>query len=62
MPNWYNICQIHRSEQQAQLQHLLHLEFRVHVWLVHPCIQFAVSADWEAPGKWVPPIGELSQN
>ena len=61
MPNWY-ICQIHRSEQQAQLQHFLYLEFRVYVWLAHPCIQFAVSADWEAPGKWVRPIGELSQN
>ena len=30
--------------------------------LVYSCIQFAVSAHWEAPGKWVPPIGELSQN
>ena len=62
MRNWYRAYPIGRSEQQAQLQHLLHLEFRVHVSLVHPCVQFAVSADWEAPGKWVPPIGELSQN
>ena len=62
MPGWYRACQIGRSEQQVQLQHLLHFEFRVYVWLVHSCVQFAVSADWEVPGKWVPPIGELSQN
>ena len=31
---------------------LLHLEFRVHIWLVYSCVQFAVPADWEAPG-WV---------
>ena len=31
---------------------LLHLEFRVHFWLVYSCVQFAVPADWEAPG-WV---------
>ena len=29
---------------------LLHLEFRVHIWLVYSCVQFAVPADWEAPG------------
>ena len=29
---------------------LLHLEFRVHFWLVYSCVQFAVPADWEAPG------------
>ena len=60
--NWYNVCQIGRSEQQVQLQHLLHLEFKVHVWLMYSCVQFAVSAGWEAPGKWVPPKGEFSQN
>ena len=32
---------------------LLHLEFRVQFWLLHSCVQFAVPADWEAPGKWV---------
>ena len=47
MPGWYKTCQIH-------LQHLLHLEFRVDVWLFHSCVQFAVPADWEAPGKWDP--------
>ena len=52
--NWYNVCQIGRSEQQVQFQHLLHLEFKVHVWLMYSCIQFAVPADWEAPGKWDP--------
>ena len=31
---------------------LLHLEFRVQVWRLHSCVQFAVPADWEAPG-WV---------
>ena len=62
MPGWYKACQIGRSEQQVQLQYLLHLEFRVHVWLVHSCVLFAVSAYWEAPGKWVPPIGGLNQN
>ena len=34
----------------------------MHVWLVNSRVQFAVSADSEAPGNWVPPIGELSQN
>ena len=29
---------------------LLHLEFRVHFWLVYSCVQFAVPADWEASG------------
>ena len=51
MPGWYRACQIGRSEQQVQLQHMLHFEFRVHVWLVHSCVQFSVSADWEVPGK-----------
>ena len=55
MPGWYKACQIVRSEQQVHLQNVLHLEFRVNVWLVLYCVQFAVSADWEAPGKWVPP-------
>ena len=45
MPGWYRACPIGRSEQQVQLQHLLHFEFRVYVWLVHSCVQFAVSAD-----------------
>ena len=47
MPGWYKACQIGRSEQQVLLQ---------------PCVQFAVSADWEAPGCGSHPIGELSQN
>ena len=54
MPGWYKVCQIGRSEQQVHLQHLLHLEFRVHFWLVYSCVQFAVPADWEAPGKFEP--------
>ena len=63
MPGWYKACQIGRSEQQVHLQHLLHLEFRVQFWLLHSCVQFALPADWEAPGKWVLfPVGELSQN
>ena len=45
-------CGIGKSEQQVHLQHLLHLEFRVHFWLVYSCVQFAVPADWEAPGKF----------
>ena len=53
MPGWYKVCQIGRSEQQVPLATvLLHLEFRVHFWLVYSCVQFAVPADWEAPG-WV---------
>ena len=51
MPGWYKVCQIGRSEQQVHLQHLLHLEVRVHFWLVYSCVQFAVPADWEAPGN-----------
>ena len=49
MPGWYKACQIGRSEQQVRLQ-----ELRMHIWLVHSYVQFAVSADWEPPGKWVP--------
>ena len=49
MPRWYKACQIGRSEQQVHLQHLLHLEFRVDVFLVHSCVQFAVSGHWEHP-------------
>ena len=33
---------------------VLHLEFRVQFWLLHSCVQFAVSADWEAQGKRAP--------
>ena len=54
MPGWYKACGIGKSEQQFHLQHLLHLEFRVHFWLVYSCVQFAVPADWEAPGKFLP--------
>ena len=36
----------------SMIQHLLMIEFRVHFWLVYSCVQFAVPADWEAPG-WV---------
>ena len=62
MPGWYKARQIGRSEQQVHLQYLLHLEFRVDVWLVHSYVHFAVSADWKAPWVWVPPVGELVQN
>ena len=48
-----------QSEQQVQLQHLLHLEFRVQFWLLHSCVQFAVPTDWEAPGSGTHPIGKL---
>ena len=41
---------------------MLHLEFRVQFWLLHSCVQFAVSAEWEAQGKRVLfPIGELDK-
>ena len=56
MSGWYKACQIGKSEQQVQMQHLLHLEFRVQFWLLHSCVQFAVPADWEAPGKWDPSL------
>ena len=46
----YKACEIDKSEQQVHLQLLLHLEFRVQFWLLHSCVQFAVPADWEAPG------------
>ena len=62
MPGCDKCCQIGITEQQVHLQHLLHLEFRVHFWLVYSCVQFAITADWEAPGKWAPLIGELIQN
>ena len=55
MPGWYKVCQIGRSEQQVHLQHLLHLEFKVHFSLLYFCVQFAVTADWEALAKWDPP-------
>ena len=51
MPGWYKACEIGKSEQQVHLQLLLHLEFRVQFWLLHSCVQFAVSADWEVPGS-----------
>ena len=51
MPGWYKACEIGKSEQQVHLQLLLHLEFRVQFWLLHSCVQFAVSADWETPGS-----------
>ena len=34
MPGWYKVCQIGRSEQQVHLQHLLHLELKVHFAIV----------------------------
>ena len=57
MSGWYKACQIGRSEQQVQLQYLLHLEFRVQFWLLHFFVQFAVPADWEIPGSGPYPIG-----
>ena len=39
-----------QSEQQVTCNNLLHLQFRVHFWLAYFCVQFAVPADWEAPG------------
>ena len=51
MPGLGKICLIGRSEQQVHLQLMLHLEFRVHFWLVHSCVQFATKADQE--GYWV---------
>ena len=54
MPGWYKVCQIGRFEQQVHLQHLLHLEFKVHFSLLYSCVQFAVTADCEALAKWDP--------
>ena len=51
MPVCDTWCLIAITEQQVHLQHLLHLEFRVHFWLVYSRVQFAITADWEAPGK-----------
>ena len=62
MPGCDKWCLSAITEQQMPLQHLLHLEFRVHFLLLYSCVQFAMTADWEAPGKWVSPIGELIQN
>ena len=50
MPGRYKACEIDKSEQQVHLQLLLHLEFRVQFWQLHSCVQFAVPANWEAPG------------
>ena len=50
MPGRYKACENDKSEQQVHLQLLLHLEFRVQFWLLHSCVQFAVPANWEAPG------------
>ena len=61
MPRWYKACQIGRSEQQVHLQHLLHLEFRVDVFLVHSFVQFAVSCHWEHPGGFNK-AGDVIQN
>ena len=61
MQAWYKVCQIGICEQQVHLQHLLHLNVRVDVWLFYCCVQFAEPADWEAPGVSFD-IGELIQN
>ena len=45
-------CQLAGLSSKSTCNILLHLEFRVHFWLVYSCVQFAVPADWEAPG-WV---------
>ena len=52
MPGWYKACQIGKSEQQVLLQPCVALGVQGVVWLLHSCVQFAVPADWEAPGKW----------
>ena len=52
MPGWYKVWQIGSLSSKSTCNNLLHLEFRVHFWLVYSCVQFAVPADWEAPG-WV---------
>ena len=36
MPGCDKCCLIGITEQQVHLQHLLHLEFRVHFWLCIP--------------------------
>ena len=50
MPGWYKVCQIGKSEQQVHLQPCVAFGVQGAFWLVHSCVQFAVSADWEAPG------------
>ena len=62
MPDCDKWCEIDMTEQQVHLQHFLHLDFSVDFWLVFYCLQFAITADWEAAGKWVSRIGELIQN
>ena len=52
MPGWYRACQIGRSEQQVHLQHFVAFGVQGTLLLVYSCVQFAVPADWEAPG-WV---------
>ena len=50
MPGWYKVCQIGKSEQQVHLQPCVAFGVQGAFWLGHSCVQFAVSADWEAPG------------
>ena len=61
MPSWYKTCQIGRSEQQVQLQHLLHLEFRVQFGF---CILVS-SLQYQLIGKLLGsgthPAGELNK-
>ena len=40
MPGWYKACGIGKFDKNW------------HFWLVYSSVQFAVPADWEAPG-WV---------
>ena len=59
----YRACLIDRSEEQVGLQPSCCMKSSgCMFWLVHSCVQFVVSADWEAPGKWVPsPVGEIDE-
>ena len=48
---------------KSTCNNLLHLEFRVHFWLVYSCVQLAVPVlIGKLLGGSFIPIGELSQN
>ena len=58
MPGWYRACQIGRSEQQVQLQHFLHLEFRMHIFGL--CISVS-SLQYQLIGKLLVSHSNLRQ-
>ena len=63
------LCQVGRNSVEfAELNNksfwniCVHQELSVHLWLVHSCVEFAVSADWEASWSGTPVVGELIEN